>query len=455
MRDDTLIGIDSILERLEKYAVYLRHYPTFEEQRIPVPHGILFSGPKGTGKTSAANHLAKKAGAAMATVYDFKKTDEKWTPGGVDAVFDGAAKKITEEKKPLVLLVEDFETIGRARTNLPMEETEVVTQLTLRMDGMHQHFPYGLLVVGTTTNPANIDQAFLRKDRFDDRIDFSAPDYAGKVELLQYYLSLVPYEDGMAVGELAALIKDDMPASDIKGLVSRAHFLAKVNSIGNGDMKITSRNIVDLIVESHLGPPSNVTLSEAEKLKIAIHESGHAIVGRMLDIPVRIVCVQPSGYKRGVTIAVNISNLSESYGQLRNYIAYDLAGKAADEMLHDSPDKPGNYPIGHESDIVEAARKAYVLVERYGFSKVSPSFAFDSFRRYRASSSTPGLSEKLIESTEGEMNEIVRDEGQNARKILEGVGKTNIIEIAELIARREYVLGSELDEELRKRKVRK
>ncbi len=449
-RED-LVGIDAVLESLEKYVIYLQHFKEFEAAKIPNPHGILLSGPYGTGKSTAAYYLATQAGVEIDSIYDLKeKNQEAWTTTAIDHAFDEVTRKIQESNKGRILLIEDFETIGGIRSKLPMNDQEVVTQLTLRMDGMHAPFPYGLLVVGTTTKPISfdpkqvndIDPAFLRRERFDELLTFHYPDHYGKQQLFAHYLANIPYDESMPLDELAALLLHETPAANIKGLVAAAQIRAKTREIAEQkQFQITTKDLVDLIMRDHLGIPQNVTLSREQRLNIAYHEVGHAVVGLVLGVPVQAVAV-PNGYSIGATIH---SQYGKSEKLCKATIAFNLAGKAADELMQGK----GNYIIGHELDVEYATREACQLLERYGFSTVAPHASFKVLKDFRGDhTGTPGISEELLHRSETDICRVIDEGYKAAQDILAQVGKNNVHAIAQHIVEKGYMLRSELLSEL-------
>ncbi len=452
VKREDLVGIDAVLESLERYVVYLQHFKEFEAAKIPNPHGILLSGPYGTGKSTAAYYLATQAGVEIDSIYDLKEDNKEWTKSAIDHAFDEVTKKIYETNKGRILFIEDFETIGSTRDNLSMQAKEVVTQLTLRMDGRHAPFPYGLLVVGTTIKPISfdpkmvnaIDPAFLRRERFDELLTFHYPDHHGKQQLFAHYLAGIPYDNSMPLDELASLVLHETPASNIKGLVAAAQIRAKIREIAEQKLfQVTTKDLVDLIMRDHLGIPQNVMLSEEQRLYIAYHEVGHAIVGTVLGIPVCVVAV-PQGYSFGATV---YSHQMKSEKLLRAGIAYSLAGKAADEMMQGN----GNYIIGHGPDIEAATKDACIMVERLGFSTVAPHMSFKVLREFRGDyMGTPGISERLLSASEGNLHIVINGEYKRAQDILAKAGKENIHAIAQHIVGKGYILRSELDSELRK-----
>lgn len=445
-----LVGIDGILESLEKYVVYLQHFKEFEAAGIPNPHGVLLSGPYGTGKSTAAYYLATQAGVEIDSIYDLKEKEKQWTTAAIDHAFDEVTKRIQETNKGRILLIEDFETIGGARDNLPVAAKEVVTQLTLRMDGRHAPFPYGLLVMGTTVKPISfdpkktnaIDPAFLRRERFDELLTFHYSDHYGKQQLFAHYLADIPYDKTMPLDELAALLLHETPAANIKGFVSAAQIRAKTREIAEQKpFQITTKDLVDLIMRDHLGIPQNQVLSEEQRLCIAYHEVGHAIVGTVLGVPVQAAAV-PQGYSMGATIH---SQYGKSEKLCRAFIAYNLAGKAANELMQGK----GNYIIGHESDVEYATKEACQLLERYGFSTVAPHVSFKVLREFRGDfMGTPGISEELLHGSEADIKRVINDSYTQAETILAQVGKENIHAIAQHIVEKGYILRSELLSEL-------
>lgn len=445
-----LVGIDGILETLEKYVVYLQHFKEFEAAKIPNPHGVLLSGPYGTGKSTAAYYLATQAGVGIDSIYDLKEKEKPWTTTAIDHAFDTVAKKIKEMNKGHILLIEDFETIGAARDSLPMAAKEVVTQLTLRMDGRHTPFPYGLIVVGTTVKPISfdpkktnaIDPAFLRRERFDELLTFHYPDHYGKQQLLRHYLADNPYDRCMPLHELASLLLHETPAANIKGLVSAAQIRAKTREIAEQKpFQITTKDLVDLIMRDHLGIPENFVLSEEQRLQIAYHEAGHAVVGLVLGVPVQAVAV-PQGYSIGATI---YSTSGKSEKLCTALIAYYLAGKAANELMQGK----GKYIIGHELDIEDATREACRFMERYGYSTAAPHVSFKVLREFRGDyTGTPGISEELLHRSETDICRVIDEGYKAAQDILAQVGKNNVHAIAQHIVEKGYILRSELLSEL-------
>ncbi|MBI2669266.1 AAA family ATPase [Candidatus Woesearchaeota archaeon] len=442
-----LIAVPSILERLSPYAAYMKDYQTFEEKKIPVPRGVLFSGPRGTGKSTAAYYLANLVGAETVSIYDKHEKDKKWTKNDIDVIFNQVCADIKQKKKSKILLVEDFETLGKNRANLPMEEAEVVTEFTLRLDGVHGEFPYGLLVIGITTSPGQIDPAFLRAGRFDETIEFGYPNLTGRTAVMNHYLHRYAPDHEIPVDSLAALMKEETTAADIEGIIRNSIFRAAARN--PAQPVPTAHDAIELIIADHLGSAKPLSLTPEERLKIAVHEAGHAIVGMVLDIPVQLVCVRASGYTRGATIPISVSNIALTYQDLRNKIAFCYGGKVADELVHDN----GSYPLGHASDLTEATLTAQRLVDELGFSQKFSNISFLALRQYRHGPSTPALSQHCIEESEPELHRILWQEYGRTQDILKKVKKERVMAVAELIVSKEYVVRGELRSRLEELKI--
>lgn len=329
--------------------------------RSVMPRGVLLHGPPGTGKTLFAQALARSSGLPMVSA-----SVSQWQSAGHLGDMLKAMRKTFETaraKQPAIVFLDELDSIGdRAKFtgDYVNYSRQVVNQLLECIDGAEGRDQ--ILIVGATNFSEAIDPALLRSGRIERHIRLDLPDATERADILRYHLAV---ED--ADGELSDVASDlvgwsgadlDMLAREAKALAARFN-----RPVGVAD-------VVRCL-------PRSVELSEAQALRVAIHEAGHAVVGHLLWPSSRITVSMRRKFRlsgsaeqaSGLTKFENVDNeeLLPTRAHFEDHICRCLAGAAAEEHLLGS--KSNGFAVSAGSDLDRASALALQMVTNYGFGR--------------------------------------------------------------------------------------
>jgi cell division protease FtsH len=266
------------------------------------------------------------------------------------------------EQAPAIIFIDELDSIGRARGAVSIggssEQEQTLNQILTEMDGFSSR--EGIIVLAATNQPDVLDKALLRPGRFDRRVVVNLPDKTGREAILRVHTRKVPLGGDVSLPELASATPG-LSGADLKNLVNEAALLAARRE----ENSVAQKDFIDALEKIMLGPERPILLSEADRERIAYHESGHAILGLVMPgaDPVHRVTIVPRGQALGVTYQRPQSdryNYPEPY--LRARIIGMLGGRVAEELVY------GTRTTGAENDIEQATGIARSMVTRWGMS---------------------------------------------------------------------------------------
>jgi cell division protease FtsH len=270
--------------------------------------------------------------------------------------------KQAREHAPAIIFIDELDSIGRARGQVALggssEQEQTLNQILTEMDGFSSR--EGIIVLAATNQPDTLDKALLRPGRFDRRVVVNLPDKTGRAAILEVHTRKVPLAKDVDLMELAATTPG-LSGADLKNLVNEAALLAARRE----QNEVREKDFLDALEKIVLGPERPLLLSREDRERIAVHESGHAILGLVVPgaDPVNRVTIVPRGQALGVTYQRPDSdryNYPEAY--LRARIVGMLGGRAAEEVVY------GTRTTGAENDIEQATHLARSMVTRWGMS---------------------------------------------------------------------------------------
>jgi cell division protease FtsH len=281
---------------------------------------------------------------------------------GVGAARVRALYKQARETAPAINFIDELDSIGRARGQVAIggssEQEQTLNQILTEMDGFSSR--EGIIVLAATNQPDVLDKALLRPGRFDRRVVVNLPDKRGREAILSVHTRKVPLAADVALQELASATPG-LSGADLRNLVNEAALLAARRE----QDEVRHRDFIDALEKIVLGPERPILLSQADRERIAYHESGHAILGLVVPgaDPVHRVTIVPRGQALGVTYQrpqTDRYNYPEAY--LRARIVGMLGGRVAEEIIYASR------TTGAENDIEQATGLARSMVTRWGMS---------------------------------------------------------------------------------------
>ncbi|MFL5805369.1 MAG: ATP-dependent zinc metalloprotease FtsH, partial [Roseiflexaceae bacterium] len=354
-------GIDEAEHDLVEIVDFLKYPDKYQRLGGRMPRGVLLIGPPGAGKT-----LLARAVAGEANVPFFSMSGSEFIEMVVGVGAARVRDLFVEARKaaPSIIFVDELDAIGRRRGAGNVmggndEREQTLNQLLIEMDG----FDTGevVIVLAATNRSDVLDPALLRPGRFDRRVTVQPPDRAGRAAILQVHTRGVPLAPGTDLNRIAAETPG-LVGADLRNLVNEAALLAA----RNGQDTVSMADFEDALTRIALGAERRLVLSTADRQRVAIHESGHALLGLLQreSDPVRRVTIVPRGQALGVTLSVpddDRYNYSEAY--LRARIVNALGGRAAEELLLDT------MTTGAENDLKQATELARAMVTRFGMSQ--------------------------------------------------------------------------------------
>ncbi len=434
-------GIDEPKEELEEIIAFLRDPKKFTRLGGRIPKGVLLVGAPGTGKTLLARAVAGEAGVPFFSISgsDFV---EMFVGVGASRVRDLFVQG--KKNAPCIIFIDEIDAVGRHRGaglgGGHDEREQTLNQLLVEMDGFESN--EGVIMVAATNRPDVLDPALLRPGRFDRRIVVPRPDVRGREGILNVHTRKVPLGDDVDM-QVLAKGTPGFAGADLENLVNEA----ALDAARLGQDKVTQSNF-DLARDKVMMGSERRSLvqSDAERRNTAYHESGHALVARMLKgtDPVHKVTIIPRGMALGVTQQLPEED-RYSYGKsfLINNLIILFGGRVAEELiLHDVTTGAGN-------DIEKATDLARKMVCEWGMSEELGPIAYGKpdaevflgmdLQQQRE------YSEETADSIDKAVKRILNEAYAKAKQILKA--NLNILHsMAAALLEREVLNGSEIDE---------
>lgn len=428
-------GEDEAKELLSEIVDYLHHPEMYREIGAQMPKGALLVGPPGTGKT-----LLAKAVAGEAEVPFFSISGSEFVEMFVGM---GAAKvrdlfKQANEKAPCIVFIDEIDTIGKKRDGNFSgndEREQTLNQLLTEMDGFDGS--KGVVILAATNRPDSLDPALLRPGRFDRRIPVELPDLQGREEILKVHARKIKISDNV---DFSAIAKAAAGASgaELANIVNEAALRA-VRAGRKFANQADLEESIEVVIAGY--QKKNRVLSDKEKLIVAYHEIGHALVAaKQTDsAPVHKITIIPRtsgalGYTMQVEDGEHFLMTKE---ELENKIATFTGGRAAEELVFHS------ITTGASNDIEQATKLARGMITRFGMSEEFGMVAMENVtNQYLGGDTSLSCSFETQTLIDKKVVELVRTQQEKATQIL----KDNIMklhELAKYLYENETITGEE------------
>jgi cell division protease FtsH len=352
-------GIDEAKNELVEIVDFLKDPGKYTRLGGTAPKGVLLIGAPGTGKTLLARAVAGEAGVPF---FSMSAAEFVEMIVGVGAARVRDLFKQARENPPAIIFIDELDSIGRARGRVAIggssEQEQTLNQILTEMDGFSSR--EGIIVLAATNQPDVLDKALLRPGRFDRRVVVNLPDKNGREAILRVHTRKVPLDPDVSLSDLASATPG-LSGADLRNLVNEAALLAARRD----ENDVHQKDFLDALEKIVLGPERPILLSQADRERIAYHESGHAILGLVVPgaDPVHRVSIVPRGQALGVTYQrpqTDRYNYPEAY--IRAKIVGMLGGRVAEELVY------GTKTTGAENDIEQATGLARNMVTRWGMS---------------------------------------------------------------------------------------
>ena len=439
VRFSDIAGTDEEKEELKEIVEFLKAPKKFTDLGARIPKGVLLVGRPGTGKTLLARAVAGEANVPFISISgsDFVEMFVGVGASRVRDLFEQAKKN-----KPCIIFIDEIDAVGRQRGaglgggNDEREKT--LNQLLVEMDGFEAN--EGIIVLAATNRSDVLDPALMRPGRFDRQVYVNVPDIKGREGILQIHARNKPIDENVDFNTLAK-ITVGFTGADIENMLNEAAILAARNN----RPKIIMEDITEGINKVTMGPQKKSRLiTEKDRKLTAFHESGHAILAKLLEYTDKVqeVSIIPRGAAGGYTMQrPENDNSYLSYNYLMDEIAVCMGGRIAEELIF------GNITTGASSDINQASKIARSMVYNYGMSKNLGFLSLDSSEQVfigRDYQTKSDFSEKLAAEADDEVRQILNDNYARAKKILsENINFLN--EMASLLLEQETIYSEEVD----------
>ena len=408
-------GCDEAKEEVKEVVDFLKDPAKFQKLGGRIPRGLLLVGPPGTGKTLLAKGIAGEAKVPFFSISgsDFVEMFVGVGAARVRDMFENAKKNA-----PCIIFIDEIDAVGRQRGaglgggNDEREQT--LNQMLVEMDGFETNV--GVIVVAATNRPDILDAALLRPGRFDRQVYVTLPDIRGREQILNVHMRKVPLGQDVNASVIARGTPG-MSGADLANLCNEAALMAARRNARTVEMQDFEK-AKDKIL---MGPErKSMVMPEEERRNTAYHESGHALLGKMLPKcdPVHKVTIIPRGRALGVTMSLPAQ---DRYSYDREYMLSQISmlfgGRIAEEVFMNQ------MTTGASNDFERATTLARDMVRRYGMTAALGPMVYAENEGEvflgRSVTKTTNMSEQTMEKVDAEVRRIIDEQYNLARKLIE------------------------------------
>lgn len=437
-------GEDEAKELLTEIVDFLHNPQKYQEIGAICPKGALLVGPPGTGKTLLAKAVAGEAGVPFFSISGSEFV-EMFVGMGASKVRD--LFKQANEKAPCIVFIDEIDTIGKKRDSQGFagndEREQTLNQLLTEMDGFDAS--KGVVILAATNRPDTLDPALLRPGRFDRRIPVELPDLKGREEILKVHAKKVRLGDDVDFNAIARAASGASGA-ELANMVNEA----ALRAVRENRKYVTQSDLeesIEVVIAGY--QKKNSVLSTKEKLIVAYHEIGHALVAALQtnSAPVTKITIIPrTSGALGYTMQVDSEERNlMSKEEIENKIATLTGGRCAEELVF------GSITTGASNDIEQATKLARAMITRFGMSDRFGMVALETQANpYLGGDSSLSCSPETAAHIDDMVVNAVKEAYDKAMNLLrENQGKLH--ELAKYLYDRETITGDEFMEILNRR----
>jgi len=406
-------GCDEAKEEVFELVDFLKDPSKFQKLGGHIPRGVLLVGPPGTGKTLLAKAIAGEAKVPFFSISgsDFVEMFVGVGAARVRDMFENAKKQA-----PCIIFIDEIDAVGRHRgagTGGGNDEREqTLNQMLVEMDGFEPNS--GVIVIAATNRSDVLDKALLRPGRFDRQVHVGLPDIRGREQILKVHMRKVPINSDVDAAVLARGTPG-FSGADLANLVNESALFAARRNKRTVDMQ----DFEDAKDKIFMGPErKSAVMREEERRNTAYHESGHAVVAKVLPKadPVHKVSIMPRGWALGVTWQLPEHDRVNMYkDKMLEEISILFGGRLAEEIFLNSSS------TGASNDFERATKMARDMVTRYGMSEVLGTMVYVDSEQpgIFGPMSSKSVSEATQQKVDVEIRAILDRQYAVAKKILE------------------------------------
>ena len=436
-------GEDEAKESLAEIVDYLHNPKKYTDAGASMPKGLLLVGPPGTGKTMLAKAVAGEANVPFFSISGSEFV-EMFVGMGASKVRD--LFKQAKEKAPCIVFIDEIDAIGQKRNGGGSggndEREQTLNQLLTEMDGFEGN--NGVIILAATNRPESLDPALTRPGRFDRRVPVELPDLQGREAILKVHARKIKAAEDVDFHTIARMASGASGA-ELANIVNEA----ALRAVRQGRTIVTQADLeesIEVVIAGY--QKKNAVLSDHEKMVVAYHEIGHALVAALQShsAPVQKITIIPrTSGALGYTMQVDTGDkylLTKQ--EIENKIATYTGGRAAEEIVF------GEITTGASNDIEQATKLARAMITRYGMSD-----EFDMVAMETVTNQYLGGDTSLICSAETQKNidqkvvEVVRSQHEKARQLLDQ-HRATLDSLAHYLYEKETITGDEFMDILNK-----
>lgn len=428
-------GEDEAKENLAEIVDYLHNSKKYTEIGASMPKGILLVGPPGTGKTMLA-----KAVAGEANVPFFSMSGSEFVEMFVGM---GASKvrdlfKQAKEKAPCIVFIDEIDAIGQKRDGRLSgndEREQTLNQLLTEMDGFEGNT--GVIILAATNRPETLDPALTRPGRFDRRVPVELPDLKGREEILKVHAKKINVAPDVDLAHVARMASGASGA-ELANIVNEA----ALRAVRNGRKSAIQADLeesIEVVIAGY--QKKNSILTNKEKMIVAYHEIGHALVAakQTNSAPVQKITIVPrTSGALGYTMQVDEDNhYLMSKEEIENKIATYTGGRAAEEIA------VGSITTGASNDIEQATKLARAMISRFGMSDDFGMVTFETVtNQYLGGDASLACSAEIQAEIDRKVVALIKKQYEKAAAILTE-NRKKLDELAKYLYENETITGDE------------
>jgi len=429
-------GQEEAKESLKEVVDFLENPQRYEEIGAKLPRGALLVGPPGTGKTLLAKAVAGEAGVPFFSISGSEFV-EMFVGVGASRVRD--LFKNAKEQSPSIIFIDEIDAVGRQRGaglgGGHDEREQTLNQLLVEMDGFEEN--ESVILIAATNRPDVLDPALLRPGRFDRQITVDRPDVRGREQILRVHAANKPLDTDVSFEKLAQLTVG-FAGADLANLLNEAALLT-----ARRNRSLISMDEIEESMERVMAGPQRKSrvMTETERRIIAYHESGHALVGHVLENsdPVHKISIISRGQALGYTMQLPAEDhFLKSRREMLDDLAVFLGGRVAEELMCD------DITSGASNDLERATKMAREMVTRLGMSDELGTQVFGEAQHQvflgRDYADHQDYSEETARRIDAEVQRIMREAHERAVEII-SARREQMDLMARVLLERETVEG--------------
>ena len=429
-------GEDEAKENLAEIVEYLHDPKKYETIGASMPKGVLLVGPPGTGKTMLAKAVAGEANVPFFSISGSEFV-EMFVGMGASKVRD--LFRQAKEKAPCIVFIDEIDAIGQKRDGRlgggNDEREQTLNQLLTEMDGFGGNT--GVIILAATNRPETLDPALTRPGRFDRRVPVELPDLKGREAILRVHAKKVKLAQNIDFERIARMASGASGA-ELANIVNEA----ALRAVRNNRNEVTEDDLeesIEVVIAGY--QKKNAILTDKEKMIVAYHEIGHALVAakQSNSAPVQKITIIPrTSGALGYTMQVEEGNhYLMSKEEIANKIVTLTGGRAAEEVACNI------VTTGASNDIEQATKLARAMITQYGMSDNFGMVALETVtNQYLGGDASLACSPETQTAIDDQVVALVKASHEKAIGILKE-NRTKLDELAHYLYEKETITGDE------------